>query len=52
MIPAPNRLQLSVVAVIAVLTAAVLMCLDLDLGAAVAAMVAVACIAEARRHDA
>lgn len=52
MIPAPDRQQLSAAAVIAVLTAAALMCLDLDLGAAVAAVVAVGCIAEARRHDA
>lgn len=51
MIPAPDRQQLSAAAVIAVLTAAALM-LDLDLGAAVAAVVAVGCIAEARRHDA
>ena len=49
MIHVPDRLQLSVVAA---LTAAVLMSLDQDLGAAVATVVAVACIAEARHRQA
>lgn len=50
-IHAPNRLQPRLVAVIAALAAAVPMSLDRDLRAAVAAVLAVACIAEARRKQ-
>ena len=54
MIEAIHRLQpgLVAIAIAAALAAAVLMSLDWDLGAAVAALLAVGCIAEARRLDA
>lgn len=48
--PAPNRLQLSLVAMLATIASAVLIALDRDLGAAVAAVIAVGCIAEAWRR--
>jgi len=49
---APNRLQLSVVATLATVASAALIALDRDVGAAVAAVIAVGCIAEAWRRQA
>ena len=51
LIRAPNRLQLSVIAAIAAGLAALLMHQDWNISAAVAAVIAVGCIAEAWRRD-
>jgi hypothetical protein len=48
---APNRLQLSVVATVAAMASATLIALDRQVGAAVAAVIAVGCIAEAWRRQ-
>jgi hypothetical protein len=50
-IRAPNRLQLSVIAAIAAGLSALMMHFDWAMSAAVAAVIAVGCIAEAWRRD-
>lgn len=51
MIRAPTRLQLSAIAAVAAGVSALMMHFDRDVGAAVAAVIAVGCIAEAWRRD-